>query len=137
MNPAFMTNLQCGSISREGHFDEASTRNGEFRKNFEPFGNYLNSLPAAEFQRRMLQIRHHRAADRLSLDIVPVLYSAKDWSLLSRGLVQRARLWNALLQDIYGPQNVIGLSYLQTSITLSPAYASMLSSVYAYSSCEF
>lgn len=122
-----MTNLQCGSISREGHFDEASTRNGEFRKNFEPFGNYLNSLPAAEFQRRMLQIRHHRAADRLSLDIVPVLYSAKDWSLLSRGLVQRARLWNALLQDIYGPQNVIAKNIVpQTLVFGNPHFLKSL-----------
>lgn len=111
-----MTNLQCGSAHREGHFDESCTQNGEFRKNFEPFGGYLNSLSTEEFQRRILQIRHHRASDRLPLDPVPVFYNAEDWNVLSKGITQRARLWNALLQDIYGPQNVISKGILPQSL---------------------
>ena len=116
MNPTLTTNLQCGCALREGHFDESCTQNGEFRKNFEPFGCYLNALSGAEFQRRILQIRHHRSLDRLPLDPVPVLYNAKDWDALTKGITQRARLWNALLQDIYGSQNVVSKGILPQSL---------------------
>jgi len=41
------------------------------------------------------------------LDVVPHLVAADDWSVLSDGLRQRARLYNTLLSDLYGPQKFL------------------------------
>ena len=41
------------------------------------------------------------------LDVVPHLVGADDWTMLSDGLRQRARLYNLLLADLYGPQKFL------------------------------
>ena len=49
------------------------------------------------------------------LDALPLLISAPDWDVLESGLVQRSRLLDAVLADLYGPRRSI------TSGTLPPA----------------
>ena len=41
------------------------------------------------------------------LDMVPMLITPEEWQALESGLVQRARLLNRLLVDLYGPQRVL------------------------------
>jgi uncharacterized circularly permuted ATP-grasp superfamily protein/uncharacterized alpha-E superfamily protein len=41
------------------------------------------------------------------LDIFPLLLQPDDWATLSSGLVQRARLLNAIVGDLYGPQQLL------------------------------
>lgn len=41
------------------------------------------------------------------LDPMPVIVTAREWEALARGVSQRARLINAALIDIYGPQKLI------------------------------
>lgn len=41
------------------------------------------------------------------LDAIPLLLPPDDWATLSAGLAQRAKLLNAVLCDLYGPQNLI------------------------------
>lgn len=41
------------------------------------------------------------------LDPVPVLLSAEEWEGIETGLVQRARLLDAVLRDIYGPMELL------------------------------
>lgn len=41
------------------------------------------------------------------LDPIPQLITSHEWETLSKGLEQRARLFSLMLQDIYGPQNLI------------------------------
>ncbi|MFT5525510.1 MAG: putative circularly permuted ATP-grasp superfamily protein, partial [Pirellulaceae bacterium] len=38
------------------------------------------------------------------LDVMPLLFSADDWQVISQGLEQRALLMDAVLKDIYGPR---------------------------------
>src|ERR1700757_2455891 len=38
-----------------------------------------------------------------SLDALPIVVSAADWEMLEAGLVQRSRLLDAVLADLYGP----------------------------------
>lgn len=66
-------------------------------------------------------------------DPVPVIIGAQEWVGLRAGLVQRVRLLDAVLADLYGPRRlladgtlpsaaVVGArSYLRTAIGLSPA----------------
>lgn len=41
------------------------------------------------------------------LDTLPLVISAADWDVLEAGLVQRSRLLDAVLADLYGPRNVV------------------------------
>jgi uncharacterized circularly permuted ATP-grasp superfamily protein/uncharacterized alpha-E superfamily protein len=41
------------------------------------------------------------------IDMVPLLISADDWRYIEAGIIQRARLLNLVLEDLYGPQNLL------------------------------
>src|SRR5439155_16938591 len=41
------------------------------------------------------------------LDMLPLLISAVEWARLEAGLIQRTRLLNLVLGDIYGPQKLL------------------------------
>jgi uncharacterized circularly permuted ATP-grasp superfamily protein/uncharacterized alpha-E superfamily protein len=42
-----------------------------------------------------------------TLDMIPLLVSSSEWSRLEAALVQRARVLNLLLADLYGPQRLV------------------------------
>jgi uncharacterized circularly permuted ATP-grasp superfamily protein/uncharacterized alpha-E superfamily protein len=42
-----------------------------------------------------------------SLDTLPIVLSAADWDVLEAGLVQRSRLLDAVLADLYGPRALL------------------------------
>ena len=42
-----------------------------------------------------------------SLDTLPIVISAADWEVLEAGLVQRSRLLDAVLTDLYGPRKLL------------------------------
>ncbi len=42
-----------------------------------------------------------------SLDTLPIVVSAADWEALEAGLVQRSRLLDAVLADLYGPRSML------------------------------
>jgi uncharacterized circularly permuted ATP-grasp superfamily protein/uncharacterized alpha-E superfamily protein len=41
------------------------------------------------------------------IDIVPFLISAEEWRFIEAGIIQRARLLSMILQDLYGPQDLL------------------------------
>ena len=41
------------------------------------------------------------------LDMVPLLIPAEEWSRIEAGLTQRAKLFNLILADLYGPQRLL------------------------------
>ena len=53
------------------------------------------------------QRRRRRAAGSWHLDALPLLLSASDWDTLESGLVQRSRLLDAVLTDLYGPRHAV------------------------------
>ncbi len=53
------------------------------------------------------------------VDAVPHLVGAEDWQKLSAGLCQRAQLYNELLRDIYGPQNILRSGVLPPELVLA------------------
>ena len=52
------------------------------------------------------------------LDFVPVLIDADEWRALEVGLIQRARLLNAILADLYGPQTLLHDGQLPAAVVL-------------------
>ena len=42
-----------------------------------------------------------------NLDVIPFLVGKQEWTTIEAGLIQRAELFNLILKDIYGPQQLI------------------------------
>ena len=105
-----------------GVFDEMKTPDGALRPHWEPLLKELAAGDEAAYQRRLLSARRTVRDNGVTynvyddeggearpwdLDILPLVISAQDWTKLETGIVQRARLANALLDDIYGPRALI------------------------------
>lgn len=109
----------------EGHFDEMMTLEGYVRPHWQPLEGVLSALGRAELQRRVEESRRvirengmtyhvQKEADvgaepgrQWPLDIVPCVLSSEDWSTIEAAVMQRARLLNALLGDLYGPRRTV------------------------------
>jgi uncharacterized circularly permuted ATP-grasp superfamily protein/uncharacterized alpha-E superfamily protein len=58
-----------------------------------------------------------------SLDTLPVVISAADWDVLEAGLVQRSRLLDAVLADLYGPRSLLTDGVLPSELVFAhPGY---------------
>jgi uncharacterized circularly permuted ATP-grasp superfamily protein/uncharacterized alpha-E superfamily protein len=98
--------------------DEMLEPDGSLRAHWRLLVSLLDDLGSAEVLRRWEQgrrlirengITHNiygdpNGLDRpWNLDLIPLLVPAADWRIVSEGLIQRARLLNVLLADLYGP----------------------------------
>jgi uncharacterized circularly permuted ATP-grasp superfamily protein/uncharacterized alpha-E superfamily protein len=58
-----------------------------------------------------------------SLDTLPIVVSAADWEVLEAGLVQRSRLLDAVLADLYGPRSLLTEGVLPPEVLFAhPGY---------------
>jgi uncharacterized circularly permuted ATP-grasp superfamily protein/uncharacterized alpha-E superfamily protein len=58
-----------------------------------------------------------------SLDTLPLVVSAADWDVLEAGLVQRSRLLDAVLADLYGPRSLLTEGLLPAQLVFAnPGY---------------
>jgi uncharacterized circularly permuted ATP-grasp superfamily protein/uncharacterized alpha-E superfamily protein len=58
-----------------------------------------------------------------SLDTLPIVVSAADWERLEAGLVQRSRLLDAVLADLYGPRTLLTQGVLPPQLVFGhPGY---------------
>ncbi|MEI7687104.1 MAG: circularly permuted type 2 ATP-grasp protein, partial [Planctomycetota bacterium] len=95
---------------------------GRLRDHWKTFASSLDGLGMTEFVHRWDEARHILRANGVTynlhsepsgldrpwkLDPIPLVIGAVDSERLTKGLVQRARLLEAILQDIYGPQRLI------------------------------
>lgn len=57
------------------------------------------------------------------LDIVPLVFPADEWALIETAVVQRARLLEAILADIYGPQDLMRRGVIPPQLVFAdPSY---------------
>jgi uncharacterized circularly permuted ATP-grasp superfamily protein/uncharacterized alpha-E superfamily protein len=105
-----------------GVYDEMCAERGVLRPHWDRYIGSLSSLGAKELAHRW-QIARQRirengvsynvygdplGTDRpWSLDAIPLLIPPAEWSYLEAGLIQRARLLNTILADLYGPQKLL------------------------------
>jgi uncharacterized circularly permuted ATP-grasp superfamily protein/uncharacterized alpha-E superfamily protein len=105
-----------------GIYDEMKTAEGELRPHWRKLVDPLRALSPGELDARWKRVERilyengltHNiyaegaAAERpWRLDALPLLISAEDWRRLETGLVQRARLLDAVLADCYGEQRLM------------------------------
>lgn len=53
------------------------------------------------------------------LDLVPLIFDQSTWSLIEQAAIQRARLYNDLLADLYGPQTVFAEGLVPAALVQS------------------
>jgi uncharacterized circularly permuted ATP-grasp superfamily protein/uncharacterized alpha-E superfamily protein len=113
----------CGAYQQQpAGYDEMCTGQGEVRQHWRYLISALDSMgPEVLQQRQRDTVRMLRSdgatynvygqQDGLNrtwqLDPVPLLLSSSEWAGIETGLMQRAELLNLILQDLYGPRNLI------------------------------
>ena len=121
-----------------GAYDEMCSSPGVFRPHWDRYIGSLSSLGSKELARRW-QIARQRIRENgvsynvygdpmgmdrpWSLDAIPLLISAAEWTQLEAGLIQRARLLNTVLADLYGPQKLLRDGDLPSALVFgNPAF---------------
>jgi uncharacterized circularly permuted ATP-grasp superfamily protein/uncharacterized alpha-E superfamily protein len=107
---------------RAGTHDELVDEHGEVRPHWAPFLAHLGQLGPEEIGRRWVRAQELIHENGVSYNVhgdiqgmdrpwplspVPVVLSTEEWTALSAGLIQRARLLERVLDDLYGPQRLI------------------------------
>ena len=121
-----------------GTYDEMVAAPGVLRPHCEGFVRSLEAIGRDEFTSRWEGARRSirengvtynvygdpQGVDRpWELDMVPLLISPAEWAGLETALVQRTRLLNLILADLYGPQTLLGSGLLPPSLVFSnPAF---------------
>jgi uncharacterized circularly permuted ATP-grasp superfamily protein/uncharacterized alpha-E superfamily protein len=107
---------------RTGSYDEMLDERGDLRSHWRPFVHALETLGLSELTRRWEEAKHLIREDRVTynahadpigsdrpweLDPIPVVVSLADGQAIEAGLIQRARLLEHVLADLYGPQELV------------------------------
>jgi len=124
-------------------YDELRTEAGSLR---EPWQRFADLIPAPQFgvdpvqdmDRRTAQVAERIRLDGVthnvfsaqgvasrpwSLEVLPLLIEPSDWACIERGVVQRAALLEAMLADLYGPQQLLHEGLLPPALMLRhPGY---------------
>jgi uncharacterized circularly permuted ATP-grasp superfamily protein/uncharacterized alpha-E superfamily protein len=105
-----------------GVYDELMEPTGKIRPHWHGFIDALSALPPAERLARAEQINRRvrdvgiahdifadpdSAVQRWRVNLVPLIFAEAEWAALERALIQRVRLFNAILSDLYGAQELL------------------------------
>lgn len=111
-----------GYEPRSGAYDEMFAGPGQLRPHWERLEHALAQLGPAEFRRRWTQAQRlvhengiaysafgdpQEKARPWQLDPLPIIIPAREWQTVAEGLRQRAQLFNLILTDLYGPQDLL------------------------------
>jgi uncharacterized circularly permuted ATP-grasp superfamily protein/uncharacterized alpha-E superfamily protein len=123
--------LTEGYAPAPGVFDEMFDPNTGIRPHWRGFLDGLGALPAEEMQSRwdtaQRLIRENgttynvyddtgESAHPWRMDPIPFLISADEWRRIETGLIQRTRLLNRIVADLYGPQKLLKEGWLPPSL---------------------
>jgi uncharacterized circularly permuted ATP-grasp superfamily protein/uncharacterized alpha-E superfamily protein len=121
--------VTSGSHSLLWHYEPTTTRYDEMvdeneipRPHWRAFLKHLASLPAETVAQRGRFLHDAIASDGVTynvyadpkgisrpweLDLLPLILEANEWRTISSAVAQRARLLDAVLRDLYGPQTLL------------------------------
>lgn len=130
--------LDLAQASGDGHYDELRTPEGDLRPHWQQFFTHLGAAGFADLDRRSAQLARQIRDDGVtynawrpdgsiqrpwSLDLLPLIVPADEWAQIERGITQRARLLNAVMRDVYGPQRLLRDSFLPPALVYGhPGY---------------
>ena len=106
---------------RPGVYDEASCE-GELRNHFQTLVRHLNTLGVENLRQRWERAQRQINSDGVTvgarestgnatrpwrLDAMPALLAEHEWNGISAGLVQRARLYEYILADLFSQRTLL------------------------------
>lgn len=119
-------------------YDELDAAPGVVRPHWRAFEDMLRVLGKSTLARRCEQGRRLIAEHGVSynmlgdvsgfarewvLDPLPLILDTSEWELIERAAIQRARLLNLVLRDVYGPQQLLGDGLLPPELVFAnPAF---------------
>ena len=124
-SPSYSLPSQAHGVAARPHllagkrYDELVTGQKSIRYHWQGILSVIRALPGGlgervESARRQLEesgatvnLLDDRGAPRWTFDPLPFVISPDEWSELEAGLIQRARLLDAVLADLYGPQTLL------------------------------
>jgi uncharacterized circularly permuted ATP-grasp superfamily protein/uncharacterized alpha-E superfamily protein len=121
-----------------GQFDEAIGKDGTVRSHWQAFarrfGTYSQTEQAnrAEKLRRLVQengiardlfAEAHYTDEPWQIDLIPFILSPNEWRFLESAVEQRAKLFAAILDDLYGDQKLLQTGHIPPQLVLGdPAF---------------
>ena len=122
----------------EGHFDELRGNGIELLPHWKTFFEQLEPSGLSDLDQRTLEldrqvrengITYNVYADEFgpqrpwSVDLFPLIINNESWQEIQSGVLQRARLLEAIVQDIYGPQILLKEGYIPPALVYGhPGY---------------
>jgi len=118
---------------RAGHFDELRAADGSLREPWQQFFALLGSDGFPDLDRRLDTIGRQVREDGItynvygdeggaprpwSLDLLPFIISADEWTQIEQGVAQRASLLSSIMHDIYGVQRLLAEGLLPPALIL-------------------
>jgi uncharacterized circularly permuted ATP-grasp superfamily protein/uncharacterized alpha-E superfamily protein len=114
-------NVPASYVPTAGRFDELVDNSGVVRPHWESMVRTWSTLGAHEIVRRQMVAERLLVAEGAGhvfhddrevgmpwgLDPVPYVIGAAEWRDIERGLGQRARVLDAVLDDLYGPRRLL------------------------------
>jgi uncharacterized circularly permuted ATP-grasp superfamily protein/uncharacterized alpha-E superfamily protein len=124
-------------------YDELVDKDGAIRQHWETFARRFATFAPPEQLSRSERLRRlvrengiaqdifaeaHTADEPWHIDLIPLIFSPREWSFLERSVIQRARLIGAMLEDIYGGQKLLQAGHIPPQLILGdPAFLRPLS----------
>jgi len=112
-------------------YDEMLAADGRLRPHWRTLIDQLENLSPEMMRRRADEVRDAIASDGMTynvyadpqgvsrpweLDLLPQIVAADEWQKLSAAVAQRARLLNAVLEDLYGEQHLLAEGLLPPAL---------------------
>ncbi len=117
-----------------GSYDELLDPHGKIRPHWRTLMEGLGGLSEDERNGRAIRMDRrvretgiaydifadpNRPAQRWQLDLAPVVFSHAEWRWLETALIQRARLFDAVLDDLYGEQRLMRQGLIPPELVFS------------------
>jgi uncharacterized circularly permuted ATP-grasp superfamily protein/uncharacterized alpha-E superfamily protein len=114
-----------------GHYDELRAPDGALRAPWRTFFEHVGPGGFGDLARRRATIERQVRQDGItynvysedgvserpwSLDLLPCLISADDWTRIEAGIAQRAAVMSAIISDAYGPQRLLAENLLPPAL---------------------
>ncbi len=126
--------LQSYRQAQPRGYDELMDGAGKLRPHWRTLAAALADLSDAERAARSARLERRvrdtgiaydifadptKPSQRWHLDLAPVVFSAAEWRWLEKALVQRARLSDAVLADLYGPRKLLAAGLIPPDLAFS------------------
>jgi uncharacterized circularly permuted ATP-grasp superfamily protein/uncharacterized alpha-E superfamily protein len=131
-NPTLVEEIaRLSARAQEGHFDELRGSSSELLQHWKTFFEQLGPSGLSDLDQRTQElnrqvrdngITYNVYADEFgpqrpwSVDLFPLIINPDSWQEIQSGILQRARLLEAIIADIYGPQNLLKEGYIPPAL---------------------